>query len=278
MTTVTNQNLESNLGQLMQGKRGIIMGVANDKSLGWYIAKKCSEQGAKVAISYQDDIFLKRVEPLAKEIDAMTLKCDATVESSITEAFSQLEKEWGALDFVVHAIAFSDKNELRGRYVDTTLNNFLNTMHVSCYSFTSIAKYAAPLMKNGGSMLTLSYYGAEKIIPNYNVMGVAKAALEASMRYIAADLGPNGIRVNAISAGPVRTLAASGIADFRDMMHWTEKNTPLRRNIVGDDVGNAGLYLLSDLSANVTAEVLHVDSGYHAVGMKLQREEAEIVE
>ena len=263
------------LTQLMQGKRGIVMGVANDKSLGWYIAKKCAEHGATVAISYQDDIFLKRVEPLAKEIGASILKCDATVESSVIDAFALLEKEWGKIDFVVHAIAFSDKSELRGRYIDTTLSNFLNTMHVSCYSFTSIAKHAAPLMKDGGSMLTLSYYGAEKIIPNYNVMGVAKAALEASMRYIAADLGPSGVRVNAISAGPVRTLAASGIADFRDMMHWTEKNTPLRRNIVGDDVGNAALYLLSDLSTNVTAEVLHVDSGYHAVGMKLQRDETE---
>jgi enoyl-[acyl-carrier protein] reductase I len=256
-------------GNLMAGKRGLVMGVANNRSIAWGIAKACATQGAEIALTYQGDALKKRVEPLAAELGSkLVLPCDVTDRASMDQVFAELEKAWGGLDFLVHAIAFSDKNELDGRYVDTSEANFHQTMLVSCYSFTALAQRAERLMKNGGSLLTLTYYGAEKVMPHYNVMGVAKAALEASVRYLAADLGKNAIRVNAISAGPIKTLAASGISDFRYILRWNEYNSPLRRTVTIEDVGGAGLYLLSDLSRGVTGEVHHVDAGYHVQGMK----------
>lgn len=256
---------------LMQGKRGLIMGVANDKSIAWGIAKSCADAGAELAFTYQGDVLLKRVTPLAESVNSsVVLPCDVTDSESIKIVFETLKKQWGKLDFIVHAIAFADKNELRGRYVDTSLDNFLKSMHISCYSFTEIAKYASELMTDGGSILTLSYYGAEKVMPHYNVMGVAKAALEASVRYLAADLGKNNIRVNAVSAGPIKTLAASGISDFRYILKWNEYNSPMRRTVTIDQVGKSALYLLSDLSDGVTGEIHHVDNGYHVVGMKAE--------
>ena len=256
-------------GTLLRGKRGLIMGVANAKSLAWGIAQYVAAQGAELAFTYQGDALKKRVEPLAKSLDStILLPCDVTNAQSLDELFSTLEKQWGRLDFVVHAIAYSDKNQLTGKYMDTTLDNFLMTMDISCYSFTSIARRASALMKNGGSLLTLTYAGSERVMPHYNVMGVAKAALEASVRYLAVDLGEQNIRVNAISAGPVRTLAAAGIGDFRYILKWNEYNSPLKRNTTLADVGGAGLYLLSELGSGTTGEIVHVDSGYHVVGMK----------
>ncbi|HAJ45293.1 MAG TPA: enoyl-[acyl-carrier-protein] reductase FabI [Alphaproteobacteria bacterium] len=252
----------------MQGKRGLIMGVANDRSIAWGIAKACHAAGAEIALTYQGDALKKRVLPLAEELGVKNLyQCDVTDMGSLDQVFEGLRRDWGQLDFVVHAIAFSDKDQLKGRYVDTTLDNFLMSMNISCYSFTAVAQRAEKLMTQGGSMLTLTYFGAEKVMPHYNVMGVAKAALEASVRYLAEDLGRQGIRVNAISAGPIKTLAAAGIGDFRFILKWNEYNAPLRRNVTIEEVGNAGLYLLSDLGRAVTGEVHHVDGGYHAVGM-----------
>jgi len=256
-------------GQIMAGKRGLIMGLANEKSIAWGIAQAVSEAGADLAFSYQGDALKKRVEPLAAQLGSdVVLPCDVADLTSLDELFADLKNRWGSLDFVVHAIGFSDKNELRGRYVDTSRDNFLMSMDISVYSFTAVAQRAAAMMPDGGSLLTLTYYGAEKVMPHYNVMGLAKAALEASVRYIAEDLGKDAIRCNAISAGPIKTLAASGIGDFRYIMKWNELNSPLRRNVTIDDVGRAALFLLSDLGSGVTAEVLHVDAGYHAVGMK----------
>ncbi|MCD9147769.1 enoyl-ACP reductase FabI [Pseudophaeobacter flagellatus] len=255
--------------QLMTGKRGLIMGLANDKSIAWGIAKACAEAGAELAFSYQGDALKKRVLPLAEQLGSdIVLPCDVSDEASMDELFVALEEKWGKLDFVVHAIGFSDKSELRGRYVDTSRDNFTMTMDISVYSFTAIARRAEKMMDAGGSMLTLTYYGAEQVMPHYNVMGVAKAALEASVKYLAEDLGKDGIRVNAISAGPIKTLAASGIGDFRYIMKWNEYNSPLRRNVTTGDVGKSALYLLSDLASGVTGENLHVDAGYHVVGMK----------
>jgi enoyl-[acyl-carrier protein] reductase I len=256
-------------GNLMAGKRGIILGVANNRSIAWGITKAVAQQGAKIALTYQGDALKKRVEPLAAEAGSkLVLPCDVTDTASVDAVFEALDKEWGGIDFLVHAVAFSDKEELDGRYVDTTEDNFTKTMLVSCYSFTALARRAEKLMPNGGSLLTLTYYGAEKVMPHYNVMGIAKAGLETSVQYLAADLGKNNIRVNAISAGPIKTLAASGIADFRYILKWNEYNSPLRRTVTIEDVGGGGLYLLSDLSAGVTGEVLHIDAGYHVVGMK----------
>ncbi|MDG2259334.1 MAG: enoyl-ACP reductase FabI [Paracoccaceae bacterium] len=255
--------------QLMQGKRGLIMGLANDKSIAWGIAKACADAGAELAFSYQGDALKKRVDPLAAQLGSnIVLPCDVGDEGSIDTLFDALEEKWGKLDFVVHAIGFSDKGELRGRYVDTTRDNFTMTMDISVYSFTAVMQRAEKMMKDGGSAITMTYYGAERIMPHYNVMGVAKAALEASVRYMAEDLGKDGIRVNAISAGPIKTLAASGIGDFRYIMKWNEYNSPLRRNVTIDDVGKSALYLLSDLGSGVTGETHHVDAGYHVVGMK----------
>jgi enoyl-[acyl-carrier protein] reductase I len=252
----------------MHGKRGLIMGVANDRSLAWGIAKAVHDQGAELAFTYQGEALEKRVKPLAATIGAQhVLECDVTNPASIDAVFDALGKAWGKLDFIVHAIGFSDKNELKGRYIDTSFDNFALTMNVSCYSFTAVMQRAEKLMTDGGSAVTLTYYGAERVMPHYNVMGVAKAALEASVRYLAVDLGKKGIRVNAISAGPIKTLAASGIGDFRYILKWNELNAPLRRNVSIEQVGGAGLYLLSDLGAGVTGETHHVDSGYHAVGM-----------
>ena len=254
---------------LMQGKRGLIMGLANDKSLAWGIAQKLAEQGAELAFSYQGDALAKRVVPLAAQLGSdFCFDCDVAEMAALDSAFDTLKARWDSLDFVVHAIGFSDKNELRGKYVDTSLDNFLMTMNISAYSLVAVAKRASEMMNPGGSILTLSYYGAEKVVPHYNVMGVAKAALETSVKYLANDLGPDGIRVNAISAGPIKTLAASGIGDFRYILKWNELNSPLRRNVTIEDVGGAGLYLLSDLSSGVTGETHHVDAGYHVVGMK----------
>jgi enoyl-[acyl-carrier protein] reductase I len=255
---------------LMAGKRGLIMGLANDKSLAWGIAKKLAEQGAELAFSYQGEALAKRVIPLAAELGSdFTFECDVSTMDSLDAAFAALKQRWDTLDFVVHAIGYSDKNELRGQYVDTSLDNFLNTMNISAYSLVAIAQRAAAMMpESGGAILTLSYYGAEKVVPHYNVMGVAKAALETSVKYLANDLGPRNIRVNAISAGPIKTLAASGIGDFRYILKWNEYNAPLRRNVTIEDVGGAGLYLLSELSSGVTGETHHVDAGYHVVGMK----------
>ena len=255
--------------QLMAGKRGLIMGLANDKSIAWGIAKACAGAGADLAFSYQGDALKKRVDPLAAELGStIVLPCDVADEASVDALFAALGDHWDSLDFIVHAIGFSDKNELRGRYVDTSRDNFRMTMDISVFSFTSVVQRAEKMMKNGGSALTLTYYGAERVMPHYNVMGVAKAALEASVRYIAEDLGKDRIRVNAISAGPIKTLAASGIGDLRYIMKWNEYNSPLRRNVTIEDVGNSALYLLSDLGSGVTGEVLHVDAGYHVVGMK----------
>ncbi|MHA6318488.1 enoyl-ACP reductase FabI [Altererythrobacter sp. CAU 1778] len=254
---------------LMQGKRGLIMGLANDKSLAWGIAKKLHEHGAELAFSYQGDALRKRVEPLAAQLDSDFLfDCDVSDMGRLDAAFDTLKSRWETIDFVVHAIGFSDKNELRGKYLDTSLDNFLMTMNISAYSLVAVAKRASAMMREGGSILTLTYYGAEKVIPHYNVMGVAKAALETSVQYLANDLGPDGIRVNAISAGPIKTLAASGIGDFRYILKWNELNSPLRRNVTIEDVGGSGLYFLSDLSSGVTGETHHVDAGYHVVGMK----------
>jgi enoyl-[acyl-carrier protein] reductase I len=256
---------------LMAGKRGLIMGLANDKSLAWGIAKRLADQGAELAFSYQGEALQKRVGPLAGQLGSDFLfDCDVSEMDALDGAFEALKQRWETIDFVVHAIGFSDKNELRGLYVDTSLENFLMTMNISAYSFTAVARRARAMMPNGGSLLTLSYYGAEKVIPHYNVMGVAKAALETSVKYLAMDLGPEKIRVNAISAGPIKTLAASGIGDFRYIMRWNEYNSPLRRNVTIEDVGGAGLYLLSDLASGVTGEVHHVDAGYNVIGMKAE--------
>jgi enoyl-[acyl-carrier protein] reductase I len=253
----------------MAGKRGLIMGLANSRSIAWGISKACAAEGAELAFTFQGDALKKRVEPLAAEVGSkIVLPCDVTDYASVDAVFEALKAEWGRLDFLVHAIAFSDKAELDGRYVDTSERNFVQSMLISCYSFTALAQRAEKLMTDGGSLLTLTYYGAEKVMPHYNVMGVAKAALEASVRYLAADLGKQGIRVNAISAGPIKTLAASGIADFRYILRWNEYNSALRRNVTIEEVGGSALYLLSDLGRAVTGEIHHVDSGYHIQGMK----------
>jgi len=254
---------------LMAGKRGLVMGLANDKSIAWGIARACAEAGAELAFAYQGEALKKRVVPLAAQLGSeLVLECDVAQEGSIDRLFEDLRERWGRLDFLVHAIGFSDKGELRGRYVDTSRDNFASTMDISVYSFTAVVNRAEKMMGPGGSCLTLTYYGAERVMPHYNVMGVAKAALEASVRYLAEDLGKDGIRVNAISAGPIKTLAASGIGDFRYIMKWNEYNSPLRRNVTIDDVGKSALYLLSDLGSGVTGETHHVDAGYHVVGMK----------
>jgi len=256
---------------LMAGKRGLIMGVANDKSIAWGIAQACRDAGAELAFTYQGDALKKRVEPLAASVGSrLVLPCDVTDMASVDAVFEAVAQAWGGLDFVVHAIAYADKAELKGRYVDTSLANFQMSLNISCYSFTAVAQRAEKLMGDGGSMLTLTYFGAERVMPHYNVMGVAKAALECSVRYMAMDLGPRGIRVNALSAGPIKTLAASGIGDFRYILKWNELNSPLRRNVTQEDVGKAGLYLLSDLASGVTGECHHVDCGYHVVGMKAE--------
>jgi enoyl-[acyl-carrier protein] reductase I len=256
---------------LMSGKRGLIMGLANDKSLAWGIAKALHAQGAEMAFSYMGEALERRVRPLAAEVGSdFLVPCDVADMDHIDAAFAEIEKRWGKLDFLVHAIGFSDKNELRGKYVDTSLDNFLMTMNISAYSLVAVTKRARALMPEGGSILTLTYYGAEKVIPHYNVMGVAKAALETSVKYLAMDLGPENIRVNAVSAGPIKTLAASGIGDFRYIMKWNELNSPLRRNVTIEDVGGAGLYLLSDLASGVTGEIHHVDAGYNVIGMKAE--------
>jgi enoyl-[acyl-carrier protein] reductase I len=254
---------------LMRGKRGLVMGVANQRSLAWGIAKACRAHGAELAFTFQGDALKKRVEPLAQEVSGIVVgDCDVSNAATIDAAFKAVASAWGGLDFLVHAIAFSDKDQLDGRYVDTTADNFSKTMLISCYSFTAVAQRAEKIMPNGGSLLTLTYYGAEKWMPHYNVMGVAKAALEASVRYLAADLGTKSIRVNAISSGPIKTLAASAVGDFRYILKWNEGNAPLRRNVTTEDVGEAAVYLLSDMSRAVTGEVHHVDAGYHIVGMK----------
>ena len=262
---------------LMAGKRGLIMGVANERSIAWGIAKTAAAHGAELAFTYQGEALEKRVRPLAQSIGSEILEpCDVTDAASVQALFETLGKKWGKLDFAVHAIAFSDKDQLKGRYVDTTRDNFVRTMDISCYSFTEMCRFAAPLMTDGGSLLTLTYYGAERVMPHYNVMGVAKAALEASVRYLAADLGKQGVRVNAISAGPIKTLAASGIGDFRHILKWNELNSPLRRNVTTEDVGGSALYLLSDLGSAVTGEVHHVDSGYNVIGMMAVDNAAEV--
>ena len=258
----------ANVSQLMTGKRGLVMGVANDRSIAWGIARMVAEHGGSLAFTYQGEALEKRVRPLAEKVGSdIILPCDVTDNESMGKLFSEISDRWGGLDFVVHAIAFADKDELKGKYLDTTRDNFLRSLDVSCYSFTEVCRRAAPLMNQGGSLLTLTYFGAEKVMPHYNVMGVAKAALEASVRYLAVDLGDKLIRVNAISAGPIKTLAASGIGDFRYILKWNELNSPMKRNVTIDQVGGAGLYLLSDLGAGVTGEVHHVDSGYNVVGM-----------
>ena len=255
----------------MQGKRGLIMGLANDRSLAWGIARALGGQGAELAFSYQGEALEKRVRPLAAELGSdMLVDCDVSSMEALDAAFDQLREKWGKIDFVVHAIGYSDKTELRGKFIDTSMDNFLMTMNISVYSFVAVAQRARKLMTNGGSLLTLTYYGAEKVIPHYNVMGLAKSALETSVKYLAVDLGNEGIRVNAISAGPIKTLAASGIGDFRYIMKWNEYNAPLKRNVTIEDVGGAGLYLLSDLASGVTGEIHHVDAGYNVVGMKAE--------
>ncbi|WP_068080757.1 enoyl-ACP reductase FabI [Polycladidibacter stylochi] len=254
---------------LMEGKRGLIMGLANNRSIAWGIAKALSDAGAEIALTYQGEALKKRVAPLAEKLNGhLAGHCDVTDHESIDAVFSGLEEKWGTIDFVVHAVAFSDKDELTGRYLDTSVENFNKTMEISCYSLAAVAKRAEKLMPEGGSILTLTYYGAEKVMPNYNVMGVAKAALEASVKYLAVDLGPQKIRVNSISAGPIKTLAASGIGDFRYILKWNEYNAPLRATVTIEEVGNSALYLLSDLSTATTGETVHVDAGYHVVGMK----------
>ena len=253
---------------LMAGKRGLIMGVANDRSIAWGIARASHAEGAELGFTFQGDALEKRVRPLAQSLGSdMVLPCDVASDEGIEEVFAEVERRWGSLDFLVHAIAYADKDELKGKYVNTSRENFVRSLDISCYSFTAVAQRAVPLMRAGGSLLTLTYYGAERVMPHYNVMGVAKAALEASVRYLASDLGKDGIRVNAISAGPIKTLAASGIGDFRYILKWNEYNSPLKRNVNLDQVGGAAVYLLSDLSNGVTGEVHHVDSGYHVVGM-----------
>lgn len=254
---------------LMSGKKGIVMGLANDKSIAWGIVQALNAQGAQLAISYQNEVLQKRVEPLAAQLDnePLLIKCDVSDSASVEACFKELGEKWGKIDFVVHAIAFSDKNELKGRTIDTSLANFTNSMHISCYSFLEACRCASPIMNENGSIVTLTYMGSERVLPNYNIMGVAKAALEASVRAAAVDMGVQGVRVNAISAGPIKTLAASGIGDFRKILHWNELNSPLRRNVTQDEVGNMALALLSDLGSAVTGEVLHVDCGYHVVGM-----------
>lgn len=254
---------------LMSGKKGLVMGLANDKSIAWGICQALNAQGAQLAISYQNEVLEKRVAPLAAQLDnePLLIKCDVSDSASVEACFKELGEKWGKIDFVVHAIAFSDKNELKGRSIDTTLANFTNTMHISCYSFIEACRCASPIMNEGGSILTLTYLGAERVLPNYNIMGVAKAALEAAVRFAAVDMGRQNVRVNAISAGPIKTLAASGIGDFRKILHWNELNAPLRRNVTQDEVGNMALALLSPLGTAVTGEVLHVDAGYHIVGM-----------
>jgi len=253
---------------ILSGKRGLVMGVANERSIAWGIARQASEQGAELAFTFQGDALEKRVRPLAESVNAkLVAPCDVTDQASMDALFEQLGNTWDKIDFVVHAVAFSDKSQLQGRYADTTRENFLRTMDISCFSFTDVSRRAAVLMPDGGSLLTLSYYGAERVVPHYNVMGVAKAALEASVRYLATDLGRDKIRVNAMSAGPMKTLAASGIGDFRYILKWNELNAPMHRNVTMDDVGGAGVYLVSDLSSGVTGEVHHVDCGYHVVGM-----------
>ncbi len=255
----------------MAGKRGLIMGLANDRSLAWGIAKKLAEHGAEMAFSYQGEALEKRVRPLAEQLGCdFLIECDVSDMADLDRAFDELKARWETIDFVVHAIGFSDKNELRGRYYDTSLDNFLMTMNISVYSFTAVCKRAQAMMPNGGSLLTLTYYGSEKVVPHYNVMGVAKSALDTSVQYLAVDLGRDNIRVNAISAGPIKTLAASGIGDFRYILKWNELNAPLKRNVTIDDVGGSGLYFLSDLSSGVTGEIHHVDAGYHVVGMKAE--------
>lgn len=260
MTTIT---------PLMEGKKGLIMGLANDRSIAWGIAKALNAQGAQIAISYQNEALEKRVMPLVEQLDnePLLIKCDVTDSASVEECFRELGKKWGKIDFVVHAIAFSDKDQLKGRTIDTTLDNFLNTMHISCYSFIEACRCASPIMNEGGSIVTLSYLGAERVLPNYNIMGVAKAALEASVRYAAVDMGKQGVRVNAISAGPIKTLAASGIGDFRKILRWNELNAPLLRNVTQEEVGAATLALLSPLGIAITGEVLHVDNGYNKIAM-----------
>jgi enoyl-[acyl-carrier protein] reductase I len=256
---------------LMAGKRGLIMGLANDKSLAWGIAQKLGEQGAEMAFSYQGEALKKRVGPLAAQVGSdFLIDCDVSDMAALDSMFAELKARWEKIDFLVHAIGFSDKNELRGKYVDTSLDNFLMSMNISVYSFTAAARRAREMMPNGGSLLTLTYYGAEKVIPHYNVMGLAKSALETSVKYLAMDLGPENVRVNAISAGPIKTLAASGIGDFRYILKWNEYNSPLRRNVTIEDVGGAGLYLLSDLASGVTGEIHHVDAGYNVIGMKAE--------
>ncbi|MEQ9144208.1 MAG: enoyl-ACP reductase FabI [Parvibaculaceae bacterium] len=256
---------------LMSGKKGLIMGVANNRSIAWGIAKVCAEHGADIAFTYQGDALKKRVGPLAESIGSDTvLPCDVTDEASMDAVFDTLKEKWGKLDFLVHAIAYADKTSLDGRYINTTTEQFTNSMAVSCHSLVSVARRAEPLMTDGGSIATLTYYGAEKVIPHYNVMGVAKAALEASVRYLSVDLGRNNIRINAISAGPIKTLAASGIGDFRYILKWNELNAPMKRTVTIEEVGKTGLYLLSDLGSGVTGEVHHVDAGYHVVGMKAE--------
>lgn len=253
---------------LMQGKKGLIMGLANDKSIAWGIAQALNEQGASIAISYQGEALEKRVQPLAAELDnSMLIKCDVSDSASVEACFKELGEKWGKIDFVVHAIAFSDKEQLKGRTIDTTLANFTNTMHISCYSFLEACRCASPIMNPGGSIVTLSYLGAEVVLPNYNIMGVAKAALEAAVRYAACDMGRDGVRVNAISAGPIKTLAAAGIGDFRKILRWNELNAPLRKNVTQEEVGRAALALLSPLGEAISGEVLHVDGGYHVIGM-----------
>ena len=254
--------------QLMKGKKGLIIGVANDHSIAWGIAQALAQQGAQVALTYQGEVMKKRVQPLAEKLSAaMILDMDVTQPDSMDKAFARIKKKWGKIDFMVHAVAFSDRNELRGRYIDTSLNNFLNTMHISVYSFTDLCRRAAPLMKDGGACLTLTYLGAQKYVPNYNVMGVAKAALEASVRYLSFDLGAQGVRVNAISAGPIKTLAAAGISDFNAMLQWTKDNSALRANVTQQDIGQAATFLLSDFAKGMTGEVIYVDAGYHNQGM-----------
>tara|TARA_B100000676_G_scaffold47739_1_gene46553 strand:+ start:759 stop:1571 length:813 start_codon:yes stop_codon:yes gene_type:complete len=260
--------MNSSLG-VMSGKRGLIMGVANERSIAWGIAKMAADHGAELAFTYQGEALLKRLSPLAQSVNSeMVMQCDVTDEHSLETVFNKIRENWGKIDFVVHAIAYSDKDELKGEYINTTRENFLRTLDISCFSFTSVAKYSAELMPDGGSLLTLSYYGAERVMPHYNVMGVAKAALESSVRYLAVDLGDQKIRVNGLSAGPMKTLAASGIGDFRYILKWNEYNSPLKRNVTLEDVGGAAMYLLSDLSSGVSGEIHHVDCGYNIVGMK----------
>jgi len=266
--------------QLMRGKRGLILGLANNRSLAWGIAQQVAAQGAELAFTYQGEALEKRVRPLAQSLNApIVVPCDVTDAASLDTLFETIGKTWGGLDFVLHAVAFSDKESLKGRYIDgITRDNFLRTMDISCYSFTDICRRAEPLMTNGGSLLTLSYYGAERVIPHYNVMGIAKAALEASVRYLAVDLGGKNIRVNAISAGPILTLAASGIGDIRYILRWNELNAPMHRNVTIDDVGKTGMYFLSDLSSGVTGEIHHVDCGYHLVGMMAEESAPQLAE